>query len=209
MLSCILLHDNQLSVTRASKVRGALLPQEYSLYQLIQNTTNTHVSWSASTVACEWDGAYCIDDKVVRLNWSGRGIRGTLRWEHLPSTLLFFDAGEDSDFPTFGNFYMHDVICNSLCGELPFEVLPKSLEYLYVGRNKLIGSFNGKDLPHHLVELYLHDNEFDGTIHFPSLPQTLTVLCVSKNQYMSGVYVASQNRNLTLIWDQTLIELRA
>ena len=155
---------------RLGKIRGVNLPVEYKLEKLIKGIQNPHSSWSTSTPACEWDGVDCNDeDEVDCINWTNRGLRGTLDWKHIPETVR-------SGY----------VRINKIEGTLELSALPRGLEKFWAEDNKLYGPLQFSDLPPSLKILNLSDNNFVGNVDFSNLPSELTGLNISNNKHLSG-----------------------
>mmetsp|Transcript_8442 Transcript_8442/g.11380 ORF Transcript_8442/g.11380 Transcript_8442/m.11380 type:complete len:211 (+) Transcript_8442:86-718(+) len=164
------------SYLRPSKIRGVALPSDYELVCFIQNISNADSSWVPERPACEWAGVYCnARQEVTEVNWGGKQLRGTPRWQHLPETLLSLDLGERSGE------------CNHLCGEVDFCALSSKITGLSLELNKFSGELDLASLPQTLVDVFLQDNLFSGEVEFTSLPFALQRLDLSGNSELRGV----------------------
>ena len=141
------------SISRASKVRGTFLPQEYELAKFISDVENPHESWSTATPACEWDNVKCDDEgEVIDISWSYQGLLGTLHWEHLPRSVKFLD-----------------VSYNQLSGTLEFSALPPGLEKLWVHYNLFSGEVYFEHLPTGISVLNISRCDFSGFVDLSCL----------------------------------------
>ena len=88
----------RVGTTKAHRVRGANLPQEYELARFVQNISNLDPSWNTSTHACDWKGVNCDAElHVSKIMWMFMGLSGSLEWNYLCRTLREF-AGWDNKF---------------------------------------------------------------------------------------------------------------
>ena len=87
-------------VSRAGKVRGGTLPQEYILWQNLGNAVHKETSWTSQTPTSKWKYVSCnAHNEVTHLLWSFdlllsecQTLQGKLVWENMPRTLLHFEA---------------------------------------------------------------------------------------------------------------------
>ena len=158
---------------RAAKVRGASLPQEVLLSQLIHNISYCPEAWNSTNSVHAWPGVMTdIAGDVLWLEWGAMGLDGTLAWEALPQSLAKVDLT--------GNF---------LKGEVPLEVLPRDLQDFHIAKNSFHGDLRIAELPRTLQVLDVSDNCFGGTLSLEALPPTLTHAYVSMNQFTGVVNV--------------------
>ena len=162
---------------RPSRVRGSVLPQEYTLSQFVRNLTGKHESWTDSTPACEWMLVECdAHEHVTSLKWSRTlfedfefdppcaDIKGELQWEYTPQTLLVFES------------FLQD-----LSGPVRLALLPSCLREFDIGGNECSGHLDLTHLPCSLELLNLSYNSFEGDIDLNSLPASLCFLNLSSN----------------------------
>ena len=161
--------------TRPAKVRGAALPQEYQLTQLIQDVRNPHPSWNSETAVYNWIGVSCpwsgdVGERVaVRdIQWGRRHLMGALRWEYFPQSLVEFSV-ED----------------NKLTGEVGWKFLPDGLRYFNLGRNAFSGTPDFTNLPSSLRDVILNNNDFHGSVKLNMLPGNLEWLRLDQNKLLA------------------------
>ena len=169
---------------RRGKVSSSLLPPEIELSRFVADFKNTDPSWSSSTPACKWSGIICLDstrpEEVTNMEWHQYSLRGTPNWKYIPHSVL--------DLNMFENF---------LTGELPLDVLPLELKFLYLGSNQLNGSLPTQDLPSSLIEAYLWGNSFSSTLDLSILPITLTEFSVAHNKFFGSLNLTTLPRSMT------------
>ena len=170
---------------RASKVRGTVLPQEYTLSRFVSNLTTRQTSWKETTPACEWRYVVCNEEKqVISLQWENTmfegdifdddyipdypALAGELLWEYMPCALISFTA------------YLQDLV-----GPVQLSVLPNSLKKFDICMNKCTGLLDLVHLPSTLEYLDLSFNQFEGEIDLTQLPGCLKHLDLSSN-YLCG-----------------------
>ena len=92
--------------SRPGKVRNAVLPQEYNMFRLLSNASFAEESWTEKTPACVWKHVECNNEgEVTKIQWTRYervyvcvqeeervSLKGSLRWNFLPDTLISFDA---------------------------------------------------------------------------------------------------------------------
>ena len=163
--------------SRPSKVRNAVLPQEYNLFRLLSNASFEEESWSVKTPACEWKLVQCNPEgQVTNLNWrkdtsryakeeENVRIKGVLRWDFLPDTLLSFSASNQA----------------FLEGHVDLSVLPAGLKNFDIGTNRFNGGLDLTHLPSTLEKLVLNFNLFEGEVDLTHLPDGLRILDLAYN----------------------------
>ena len=157
--------------SRAGKVRGAKLPQEYELVQFIVDIKNPHHTWNTSTPACRWAGVTCADHlHVTGLNWYMMALTGTPQWDSLPQTVYAC------------NFYV-----NKLTGPFSTGILPTPLREIEIGRNEFMGNLDLQHLPHMLRILYCSANCFEGNVDLAHLPASLQHLSLNDNKFSGNI----------------------
>ena len=162
--------QSQVSISRRarpSKVRGAMLPQEYELVRLFADVKKPDSSWNVNTPACEWYGIkwenrYSTQVYKINLKWFRAG--GELHLTYLPYTVTYF-CGATNDFT----------------GTVCLDSLPPSLEYLNLATNHFTGPVNLTSLPQSLLYLYLEENNFSGDICLSQLPRRISHICLNNN----------------------------
>ena len=129
--------------SRPSKVRNAVLPQEYNMFRLLSNASFAEESWTEKTPACVWKHVECNDEgEVTKTQWTRYervyvyiqeekrvSLKGALRLIFLPDTLTSFDAS------------LQEV----LEGHVDLAVLPAGLKTFDIRSNQFSG---GLDLTH-------------------------------------------------------------
>jgi len=168
---------------------GAHLPPETLLVQFLENVDAPPSSFFKTTKisACEWYGVHCNDaQKVEKIDWhamhsahqnssailGGRKLRGTLRWEHLPATLLELQ-----------------LYTNYLTGAVTLDALPRDLQSLNLASNTFSGTLDFADLPRTMIYLNFSFNDFQRALHFECLPQAVHELNLECNENLKGMYV--------------------
>ena len=120
-----------------------------SMLSLTKDITNKPPSWSSDNAACNWQGAYCVNDNVTEIQWYGFGLAGSANLTMLPQGLT--DLGLST---------------NNLTGVPDLASLPQGLETLYLSLNSFSGTPNLKALPEGLKYLWLDWNQFLGSGNF-------------------------------------------
>ena len=186
--------------SRPSKVRGTVLPQEYTLAQFVSNLTDKELTWSEETPACEWKYVECNPDKqVVSLEWSNTfldsafsdypSVQGQVLWEFIPNTLRVFRACRQGLTgpvklsllpPQLRIFVINLNLCD---GTLDLTLLPCDLKNLTLNSNKFVGEIDLTRLPASLQNLDLHNNRLHGKLDLAKLPEALIVLRLSDNYF--------------------------
>jgi len=163
--------------SRPSKVRNAVLPQEYNMFRLLSNASFAEESWTEKTPACVWKHVECNDEgEVTKIQWrkyeSAYGdkeervsLQGSLRWNFLPDTLISFDVS------------LQEV----LEGHVDLAVLPAGLKKFDIRTNQFSGGLDLTHLPSTLEDLSLGSNRFEGEIDLTRLPDTLKRLDLGHN----------------------------
>ena len=126
------------------------------------------------------DGVKCDPtSRVTQINWSRRGLNGSINATQLPSGLVNLDLS-----------------FNRISGGFPD--LPSTLQTLNLQNNTITGSIT--TLPHGLVVLDLSGNLLTGNV--PALPSTILYLYLGAPLYpgnkLSGSVVANKLLNLYL-----------
>ena len=156
--------------TKAGRVRGVLLPQEYDLERMIQNIVNPLPSWNASTPAREWQGVQCSDEgNILKFEAESKSLRGTLLWSLLPRSLTRFS-----------------VYANDLSGEIDLGDLPEKLRSLNASYNRFTGTVDLCHLPSTLCSLILSKNYLSGHVTFEHLPSIIRSLALRNNAELTG-----------------------
>ena len=174
-LLCSSVDNSATSVSRAAKVRGTFLPQEYELAKFISDVENPHASWSTATPVCEWDGVNCNkQDEVIRISWCSQGLRGALHWQHLPRSVRSLN-----------------IFNNLLSGTVDFSALPLGLVHLWVDSNAFSGELHFEHLPPNIRVLALSDCDFSGFVDFlclqhSSLAQLGSSFSIKDNPRLHG-----------------------
>ena len=178
MLFAIISQDSPiLPKLRPAKVSRVSLPQEYHLARLLERVENLHSSMGTDIPACKWVGVSCDEmETIVAVKWSARNLNGPLNWAYFPNQLTEFDVG-----------------LNQLCGEVPFEYFPATLQYLSLPHNKFSGTPNFSKLPL-LHTIRLQSNEFHGWINFETLPKFLRCLFLNMNPNVEGALIVTGDR---------------
>jgi len=173
------------------KIRGATLPDEYSLELFIQNVGNPLSSWNSIIPACEWESVCCDGDRYIEsINWAFRDLSGTLQWNRLPSTLQALEIRQ-----------------NQFYGEVDWANLPHRLRSLFLSGNKFSGKLNLEQLPSRLEQLDVWGNQFSGNVDVSSLPSNLTYLNISSNVDLEGNIISSTLPSTLrhIFWSRTKI----
>ena len=169
--------------TRLGRVRSAALPQEYLLHQMVENITNKQFNWNSSIQACEWSGVDCRDSlSVSSIHWYRFGIRGTLAYEKLPSTVLEVNVNE-----------------NFLVGRLSLEFFPAQVTLGRFSRNQYIENFDFTVLPAGMVRLVLTCNLLSGNPDFTQLPSSLEFIFAVKNRFHGCIDLSQLPPSLGLL----------
>ena len=164
--------DEALPRSRAAKVRGASLPPEYYLVQLVRHVENPHNSWSSDTIAHKWNGVRCANftsENVVEIYWSGFQLRGVLQWEFLPRTLRTLILWT-----------------NEFSGSVEWQHLPRNLEVLRLSENLFTGPIELHHFPQTLKFVSLSKNNFTGNIDFTFMPPGMLQFYVTQNFNLGG-----------------------
>ena len=181
-------------LSRPSKVRGAVLPQEYTLSRFVSNLASLEESWTEATPACEWRYVLCNAEKqVTSLGWDNKLFEdetdeggsefpildGPLLWEYIPHTLILFTA------------YVQD-----LSGPVPLSVLPNCLTKFNIRTNECSGQLDLIHLPSALEILDLRNNQFEGTIDLTRLPAHLKCLYLGGNNLSGSLDLTHVSENV-------------
>jgi len=177
-------------LSRPSKVRGAILPGEYSLVQLLSKAEFSEPSWSVHTPARQWEGVKCNDeDEITDLNWvadfhsaSSPRIRGELLWQHLPHTLVHFFA-----------------MFHGISGPVDLSSLPPALIEFNIDMNQFDGSLDLTNLPHRLEILSLAYNLFSGEIDLTRLPASIRELRLAGNDLCGDIDLTKLPASLSVL----------
>mmetsp|Transcript_10374 Transcript_10374/g.13908 ORF Transcript_10374/g.13908 Transcript_10374/m.13908 type:complete len:214 (-) Transcript_10374:151-792(-) len=201
--------------SRSAKVRGANLPQEFTLSQFISHIETSEDSWGSHTPACEWSFVVCNSEKqVTDLRWGisffkGRHptLKGEFLWKYLPDTLLDFDARRHLlkgpvELPLLPP-HLQDcrLSSNAFTGTLDLTQLPSTLWRLYLDRNKFVGKIDVSRLPTSIQYINLSHNKLCGKVELVKLPKSLLEFDISFNllsvpSFMSGV-IKSGGQNVS------------
>eukprot|EP00008_Paramoeba_atlantica_P003214 CAMPEP_0201491684 /NCGR_PEP_ID=MMETSP0151_2-20130828/30807_1 /ASSEMBLY_ACC=CAM_ASM_000257 /TAXON_ID=200890 /ORGANISM="Paramoeba atlantica, Strain 621/1 / CCAP 1560/9" /LENGTH=192 /DNA_ID=CAMNT_0047878159 /DNA_START=51 /DNA_END=629 /DNA_ORIENTATION=- len=180
--------------SRPSKVRGAYLPVEYDLEQLVRRIDNPNPTWCAAVPLKNWNGIILDSEgRVTKIHWGARFLKGKICWQHLPSTVVLFSLQS-----------------NELSGTVGWEYLPEILQVFNLSHNKFTGKVLLDSLPLTLTELYLEHNSFEGIVDFLALREGIIVLSLSNNPYLSGqTYVSKRPKSLGFleIFDTDILEI--
>ncbi|KNH07883.1 hypothetical protein XU18_1515 [Perkinsela sp. CCAP 1560/4] len=115
---------------------------------------------------CQWQNVTCnADEEVNKFVCTCQGLRGTLGFKFLPSTM-----------GTLG------MPINALTGTIKFADLRGNMEFISLHTNQLTGSLDLDCLPATMRGLSLHKNKFTGQVSLEHLPEGLQSLSVSTNQ---------------------------
>ena len=183
---------------RPSKVRGAILPQEYTLLRFLSKANFSDTSWSTQTPACDWTGITCnADQAVIHIDWSfdlfatdPPDVHGELLWQHMPRTVMHFEARyqllsgpvELPDLPP--DLQEFDINNNKCDGSLEFTSLPRRIEILVLRNNMFFGTIDLTSLPVAIRTIDLSRNQLCGELNFIKLPASLQRLNLSDNGYI-------------------------
>ena len=146
------------------RARECQLPDEILLESFLQNVTGDRdETWSTSFPACQWRNVTCNNEgKVSEIVWATEKLKGTLRWESLPSTVEHITLTS----PDFDR--------SLLIGTIDFSLLPRGLKTIDIKGNSFKGPLNLTILPPHLETANFSENDFSGTLDLTQLPPTLT-----------------------------------
>ena len=177
------------SHSRPSKVRGALLPSEYELTRFVSKIENPHISWSASTPACEWKGVTCVDSRIQIVDWGRSGLKGSLLFEWMPRASRFFYLfnNQVGDFVKLDSLPPQltclDLDINTFSGSIDLIHIPSTFRTLSLRNNAFAGSVDLNHLPPNLEELYLNNNNLSGRVDLDRLPLCMISLDLSHNRF--------------------------
>ena len=192
--SHILFTAENIPSSRTGRIRGVNVPQEYELANFIKDVGNTDPSWNTNTPACEWNHVICDEgNKVSKLEWAGRKLRGRICLKFLPHSVLEIRAQHNKlsgelplkDLPPA--IAIIDLSDNSFTGSIDLTCLPQTLRQLVLQRNKLSGNVDLGRLPLNLEFLAIDDNAFTGTPDLRRLPPNLSYLDLNRNQFEGWV----------------------
>ena len=107
------------------------------------------------------------------MNWADYGLEGSLIWNHLPSTLVFLYLPNNNQ-------------CGALCENFEQNVLPASLTFVSIARNRFTGPLLFACLPQLLEVLNISENQFSGNVDFTLMPTSLMKLYVNGNARLEG-----------------------
>jgi len=166
-----------------SKVRGANLPPEYELMQLIKELDVVPPDWNTLTPVCQWKGVHCdLEKRVTGIHMPSQSFSGALNWEMLPRSLKFLN-----------------VRLNRLTGGLPLLTLPPLLIQLDTDSNCLRGKVELQDLPVNSRKVILDDNQFVGDINLSCLPKELERLSIAENTFSGGISLTDLPLNMVYL----------
>mmetsp|Transcript_4914 Transcript_4914/g.7346 ORF Transcript_4914/g.7346 Transcript_4914/m.7346 type:complete len:220 (-) Transcript_4914:137-796(-) len=158
---------------------------------LIQDVTNKHEICGHGEEPADisdWKSVILSENGVEKIDWSFKGLQGTLHIEWLPpsvKTLMLIASSLEGSF-AFGDLPTEmthlDLFNNDFSGEMDFSELPDTMEFLDASYNSLYGSLNFEALPRSIVTLSLKGNSFVGSINLTRLPDAIQVLDVAGNQ---------------------------
>ena len=171
---------------------NAHLPPENMLLRFLEKVDmpSSNLYKTTSIPACEWYGVRCNDaQNVERIDWHdmnsackaypdvfwGGNLRGTLRWEHLPVTVLWLE-----------------LYSNDLRGEVRLDALPRDLQRLNLSWNSFSGTLDFTDMPKTLTHLNFSRNYFQLALHFEHLPRGIHELFLNDNVNLQGKYNADK-----------------
>ena len=209
----IFLLDFCLTLRKSSRVRGALLPQEYDLSRALRNVPNLRTTWTTDNSACKWMGVKCDADlQVIEIKWSYMGLEGTVSWRDFPRTLRVLIMGQSAawyrnrltgslsspDLPPL--LAMFNIEFNNFSGEIALEYLPANLLSFEVAQNSFEGTASIHALPLTLIKLDLDKNLFSGRLNLMNLPSKFERLLMSNNMF-SGSIVLTHLPNTILYVD--------
>ena len=177
-------------VSQLSKVRGAILPQEYTLSRFVSNLTEKDASWSDRIPACDWKHVECDSHgQVVSLEWENHtsdltdadylSLGGQLLWEHIPQTLVSFHGASQ--------YFM---------GPVALSLLPPLLRTFIISYNAFNGELDLTHLPCKIQVIWLNGNQFTGKIDLTSLPASIQTMNLSYNKLCGNVDLSKLPANL-------------
>ena len=163
-ISAFLLHDTLATTQRLGKARVSL-PQEEILSEFVHDIENPAASWNRNTPACKWNDVQCSQNGDIRSIVMGfRGLRGSLRWKYLPSTLSTLQVSN-----------------NELSGPVSVEYFPSQLEWVDIHMNHFMGGINLSEIPGSLQAMVLSQNELEGALDLSSLNPGFVSLVAHSN----------------------------
>ena len=196
---------------RPGKVRGSHMPAEFVLPIIISNIENPPSSWSDPHHACTWPGVLCDDlAQLIAINWSGRQLRGNIRWDGLPFSLLRLDLGKDKYHSNFlkGDFQLCtvpslvtnlDVNENLYRHTLDMTSLPGAAQSFSFQKNRFRGHVDLTSLPTGLLELNLSQNMFSGNLNFEHIPCGMRTLRLGRNRFEGIVDFSQLPKGMVLL----------
>ena len=154
------------------KVHRELFSDEIVMAQLISKLYPLDPSWNSRYPLKFWRGVTCTEDegKVIAIDWSMMGLKGTLDFSLLPTELqrLRLDHNRLHGPLSLRNLPPH--LCslwiqyNNFTGYLDLSFLPLSLSSLSVAHNQLEGFPTLKKIPPKMQFLDLSYNDFEGHV---------------------------------------------
>ena len=168
---------------RPSKVRGTDLPPVFLLTRFILNVTHSFFTHQPPDSLSQWPGVVLnAHQEVIEINWSSRGMLGTLSWAYLPCTLINLNLG---------NGFLGGGKSNQLFGDVELSLLPHSLQLFNLFRNSFSGELSLSHLPPGLIEFTASSNAFTGSICLLHLPRTLELLFLKDNHLCGSLDLGS------------------
>mmetsp|Transcript_20869 Transcript_20869/g.32553 ORF Transcript_20869/g.32553 Transcript_20869/m.32553 type:complete len:290 (-) Transcript_20869:73-942(-) len=195
LLHCVITAD--LSLGRVDK---SSLPQE-TLMELLLSTINSEgreiISGSEENPKplSDWHGIRMSPtDEVTEIVWTSLALEGSLEFQWIPDTVITFHVYGDRfygtvDWPALqeSNVQRLNIGDNRLVGTFAVELLPNSIRFVAVSKNKFDGSLQLPQLPRNMTELFAYENNLHGTLQLTNLPKTLRTLSIASNKFSGSI----------------------
>ena len=155
-----------------------------------------------------WIGVHVDSNRnIIDIEWYERGLRGSLNFLFLPSTLRrgAFERNQLSGGVVLGQVDMLSELSlsgNQLSGPFPLNDLPAALTRLWGHKNHFAGVLDLTALPPLIQILYLYENALSGTLCFTSLPASIVELALDCNLFEGSLDVShlpSSLKSLSLV----------
>eukprot|EP00008_Paramoeba_atlantica_P007427 CAMPEP_0201478150 /NCGR_PEP_ID=MMETSP0151_2-20130828/3066_1 /ASSEMBLY_ACC=CAM_ASM_000257 /TAXON_ID=200890 /ORGANISM="Paramoeba atlantica, Strain 621/1 / CCAP 1560/9" /LENGTH=258 /DNA_ID=CAMNT_0047859145 /DNA_START=48 /DNA_END=824 /DNA_ORIENTATION=- len=221
MLVCVkaadtLVDSPPLKRRRAAKVRGTALSPDMEMHRFVNQVKGKHRSWKPSNPISEWKGVYAIHEKVLEIDWENLGIRGTLDFICLPSSLNVLSIKNDivaleklSGAPRFDklpeSLSTLELINHSFSGQVDLTHLPLAITYFDISGNRFTGTVDLTALPPNLGTLLLSRNALKGDVCLTKLPLSLVVLSLGENTFTGSLdltQLSGSLHTLELEWNK-------